>query len=146
VRLGSLLRQRAVVSGTAAMLLTLCCAPAVASTGVEDLSIDIDESAVTSPAIMIELTPRVASILREIFDERVPDQQSADDATIGDTSIAATPLAELPAPNLREQSRKLDEANVRKPENDLTRINTNLSDFSEDQLARFRQQMFRTDI
>ncbi len=146
MRLGSLLRQRAVVSGTAAMLLTLCCAPAVASTGVEDLSIDIDESAVTSPAIMIELTPRVASILREIFDERVPDQQSADDATIGDTSIAATPLAELPAPNLREQSRKLDEANVRKPENDLTRINTNLSDFSEDQLARFRQQMFRTDI
>lgn len=146
MRLGSLLRQRAAVSGTAAMLLTLCCAPALASTGVEDLSIDIDESAVTSPAIMIELTPRVASILREIFDERVPDQQSADDATIGDTSIAATPLAELPAPNLREQSRKLDEADIRKPESDLTRINTNLSGISEDQLARFRQQMFRTDI
>ena len=145
MRLGSLLRQRAAVSGTAAMLLTLCCAPALASTGVEDLSSDIDESAVTSHALMIELTPRVASILREIFDERVPDQQSADDATIGDTSIA-TPLAELPAPDLREQSRKLDEADIRKPESDLTRINTNLSGISEDQMARFRQQMFRTDI
>jgi len=140
VRLGLSLRQRAAFSGTAAMLLMLCCAPALASTGVEDLSIDIDESAVTSPTTMIELTPRVASILREIFDERVPD-----DAAAGETSNA-TPLAELPAPDLLEQSRELDAADIRKSESDLTRVNTNLSGISEDQLSRFRHQMFRTDI
>ena len=145
MRLGPLLRQRAAFSGTAAILLTLCCAPALASTGVEDLSIDIDESAETSPATMIELTPRVASILREIFDERVPEEQSANSATAADASNA-TPLAELPAPDLREQSRKLDEADIRKSESDLTRVNTNLSGISEDQLSRFRHQMFRTDI
>jgi len=127
------------------MLLTLCYAPVLASTGVEDLSIDVDESAATSPATMIELTPRVASILLEIFDERVPEEQSPDDATAGGASNA-TPLAELPAPDLREQSRKLDEADIRKSESDLTRVNTNLSGLSEDQLARFREQMFRTDI
>ena len=140
MRLGLSLRQRAAFSGTAAMLLTLCCAPALASTGVEDLSIDVDESAVTSPTTMIELTPRVASILREIFDERVPD-----DAAAGETSNA-TPLAELPAPDLLEQSRELDEADIRESESDLTRVNTNLSGISEDQLSRFRHQMFRTDI
>jgi len=127
------------------MLLTLCCAPALASTGVEDLSIDIDESAAHSPAKIIELTPRVASILREIFDERVPDDQAVDDATAGGT-LNATPLAELLAPDLREQSRKLDEADTRNSESDLTRVNTKLSGISEDQLSRFRQQMFRTDI
>lgn len=145
MRSGPLLRHRAAFSGAAAMLLSLCCAPALASTGVEDLSIEIDESAVSSPATMIELTPRVATILREIFDERVPDEQAADDATAADTSIA-TPLAEILAPDLREQSRKLDEAGMRKSEGDLTRVNTNLSGISEDQLSRFRQQMFRTDI
>ena len=124
-------------------LLTLCCAPALASTGVEDL--DIDESAVTGPATMIELTPRVASILREIFDERVSDDQAADATTATDTSNA-TPLAEILAPDLREQSRKLDEAHILKSESDLTQINTNLSGISEDQLSRFREQMFRTDI
>ena len=145
MRLGPLLRQRAAFSGTAAMLLTLYCAPVIASTGVEDLSIDIDESAVTSPATMIELTPRVASILREIFDERVPDDQLMDDATAGET-LNATPLAELPAPDLLEHSRELDEADIRKSDSDLTRVNTNLSGISEDQLSRFRHQMFRTDI
>ena len=136
MRLGSLRRQRAAFGGAAAMLLTLCCAPVLASTGVADLSIDIDESAVTGPATMIEMTPRVASILREIFDERISDDQAAD----------ATPLAELLAPDLREQSRKLEETGISKSENDLTQINTNLSGISEDQLARFREQMFRTDI
>jgi len=145
VRSGSLRRQRAAFGGAAAMLLTLCCAPVLASTGVEDLSIDIDESAVTGPATMIEMTPRVSSILREIFDERVPDDQAVDDATAADTSNA-TPLAELLAPDLREQSRKLDEAGIRKSESDLTQVNTSLSGISEEQLSRFRQQMFRTDI
>ena len=143
MRLGLLLRQRAAFSGAAAMLLALCCAPALASTGVEDL--DIDETVVTSPATMIELTPRVASILREIFDERMTDDQAADVATAADTSNA-TPLAELLAPDLREQSRKLDETDISKSESDLTQINTNLSGLSEDQLSRFCEQMFRTDI
>lgn len=145
MRLGPSLRQRAAFSGAAAILLTLCCAPALASTGVEDLAIDIDESATHSPAKIIQLTPRVASILREIFDERVADDQAVDDATAGST-LNATPLAELLAPDLREQSRKLDEADTRKSESDLTRVNTKLSGISEDQLSRFRQQMFRTDI
>lgn len=145
MRLGPSLHQRAAFSGAAAMLLTLCCAPALASTGVEDLSIDIDESAAHSPAKIIQLTPRVASILREIFDERVADDQAVDDATAGGT-LNATPLAEILAPDLREQSRKLDEADTRKSESDLTRVNTKLSGISEDQLSRFRQQMYRTDI
>jgi len=140
-----LLRQRAAFSGTAAMLLALCCTPVLASTGVEDHSIDVNESAAISPATMIELTPRVASILLEFFDERVAEEQSPDDATADDASNA-TPLAELPAPDLREQSRRLDEANIPKSESDLTQVNTNLSGISEDQLARFRHQMFRTDI
>ena len=145
MRLGPIRRQRAAFSGTAAMLLTLCCAPALSSTGVEDLSIDIDESTVTSPATTIEMTPRVAFILREIFDERVPDDQAADDPTAGDISNA-TPLAELPAPDLREQSRELGDTGIRESESDLTRVNTNLSGISEDQLSRFRDQMYRTDI
>ena len=145
MRLGPSLHQRVAFSGAAAMLLTLCCAPGLASTSVEDLSIDIDESAAHSPAKIIQLTPRIASILREIFDKRVADDQAVDDATTGGT-LNATPLAEILAPDLREQSRKLDEADTRKSESDLTRVNTKLSGISEDQLSRFRQQMYRTDI
>jgi hypothetical protein len=111
----------------------MCCAPALASSGIE----------ATEPAVM---APQVESILREIFDEAVPAEQQAE----------AAPLAVLAAPNLREISRDIDTADVdgtdldesedRKSESDLTRVKTSVSGISEDELSRFRHQMFRTDI
>jgi len=81
--------------------------------------------------------------LREIFDEAVPEEQDAE----------AAPLAVLAAPDLREISRDIDAADLdgvdsdnRKSESDLTRVKTSVSGISEDELSRFRHQMFRTDI
>jgi hypothetical protein len=111
----------------------MCCAPALASSGFET----------NEPAVM---APQVEIILREIFDEAVPEEQEAE----------AAPLAVLAAPDLREISRDIDAAEVddtdldepenRKSESDLTRVKTSVSGISEDELARFRHQMFRTDI
>ncbi len=56
---------------TAALLLAFCCAPALASTGVEDIAIVVDPGTASS-VVAIELNPRVASILLEIFEETVP--------------------------------------------------------------------------
>lgn len=128
--------------GAAALLLALCCTPALASSGVEDLAIDVaDPGSVAA----VQLTPRIASILREIFDETVPEEQDVENATPVNPPSAA-PLAELIAPDLREKSRSIDAADIRKSESDLTRVKTNVSGVSEDELSRFRRQMFRTDI
>ncbi len=126
----------------AALLLALCCTPALASSGVEDLAIDVaDPGSVAA----VQLTPRIASILREIFEETVPEEQDVENATPVNPPSAA-PLAELIAPDLREKSRSIDAADIRKSESDLTRVKTNVSGVSEDELSRFRRQMFRTDI
>ena len=128
----------------AALLLAFFCAPALASTGVEDIAIDVDPGTASS-VVAVELNPRVASILREIFEETVPGGQAVEHATPASLPSAA-PLARVIAPDLREQSRDVDEARIDKSESDLTRIKTNVSGASEDELSRFRRQMFRTDI
>jgi hypothetical protein len=132
VRVRPVLSRQAALSGksAAALLLVMCCAPALASSGIE----------AKEPAVMAS---QVASILREIFDEAVPEEQDAE----------AAPLAVLAAPDLREISRDIDAADLdgvdsdnRKSESDLTRVKTSVSGISEDELSRFRHQMFRTDI
>ncbi len=130
---------------TAALLLAFCCAPALASTGVEDIAIDVVDPGTASSVVAVELNPRVASILREIFEETVPEGQALEHATPASLPSAA-PLARVIAPDLREQSRDVDEARIDKSESDLTRIKTNVSGATEDELSRFRRQMFRTDI
>ena len=128
---------------TAALLLAFCCAPALASTGVED--IDVVDPGTVSSVVAVELNPRVASILREIFEETVPGGQAVEHATPVSLPSAA-PLARVIAPDLREQSRDVDEVRIDRSESDLTRVKTNVSGASEDELSRFRRQMFRTDI
>jgi len=137
VRVRPVLSRQAALSGksAAALLLVMCCAPALASSGIE----------AKEPAVMAS---QVASILREIFDEAVPEEQDAE----------AAPLAVLAAPDLREISRDIDAADIagtdsddaeidnRKSGSDLTRVKTSVSGISEDELSRFRHQMFRTDI
>jgi hypothetical protein len=127
------------------LLLAFCCAPALASTGVEDVAIDVVDPGTASSVVTVELNPRVASILREIFDETVPVGQTVEHATPASLPSAA-PLARVVTPDLLEQSRDVDDARIDKPESDLTRIKTNVSGASEDELSRFRRQMFRTDI
>ena len=122
--------------GAAALLLALCSAPALASTGVDDAAIDVVDPATASSVTVVEISPRVASILREIFDE------NATHASLP----SAAPLAKLIAPDLREKSHSDNETDIRNSESDLTRVNSNLSGVSEDELSRFRRQMFRTDI
>lgn len=129
---------------TAALLLAFCCAPALASTGVEDIAIVVDPGTASS-VVAIELNPRVASILREIFEETVPGGQALEHATPASLPSAA-PLARVIAPDLLEQGRDVDEAGIDESESDLTRIETKVSGASEDELSRFRRQMFRTDI
>jgi hypothetical protein len=132
VRVRPVLSRQAALSGksAAALLLLMSCAPALASSGIE----------AKEPAIV---APQVASILREIFDEAVPEEQD----------VEAAPLAVLDTPDLREIVRDIDAADLdgtdndtRKSESDLTRVKTNVSGISEDELSRFRHQMFRTDI
>jgi hypothetical protein len=111
---------------------------------VEDIAIVVDPGTASS-VVAIELNPRVASILREIFEETVPGGQAVEHATPASLPSAA-PLARVIAPDLLEQGRDVDEAGIDKSESDLTRIETKVSGASEDELSRFRRQMFRTDI
>ena len=131
--------------GAAALLLALCCTPALASSGVEDLAIDVADPGTARSVAAVQMNPRVASILREIFDETVPEEQDVENATPVNLPSAA-PLAELSAPDLREKSRSIDAADIRKSDSDMTKVKTNVSGVSEDDLSRFRRQMFRTDI
>ncbi len=131
--------------GAAALLLALCSAPVLASTGVDDAAIDVVDPGTANSVLAVEMNPRVASILREIFEETVPEGQALEHATPASLPSAA-PLAKLIAPDLREKSRSDNETDIRKSESDLTRVNSNLSGVSEDELSRFRRQMFRTDI
>jgi hypothetical protein len=105
-----------------------------------------DDLNVRTPSVFV--APRVETILREIFDESIPADQEASDATASSPPNAAT-LEELTAPGLREQSRHLediDKSVIRDADGDSTRANTSVPGFSEDDLARYRRQMFRTDI
>ena len=152
-------RYQAAISGksSAALLLTLCCAPALADLGQTDSVSAADAPPTTPPTIIedlnsqapsVSMTPRVETILREIFDESVPEGQAAADATAVSSPNAAS-LAELTAPGLREKSRDIDtsaESGIGDAENDVTGVSTGVPGLSEDDLSRYRRQMFRTDI
>jgi hypothetical protein len=105
-----------------------------------------DDLNIRSPSVSI--APRVETILREIFDESIPADQKDADATASSPANTAT-LEELTAPVLREQSRnidKLENSDIRDAEGNTTRANTSVPGVAEDELSRFRRQMFRTDI
>lgn len=154
------MRFQAAIGGksAAALLLALCCAPALADLGQTDSvsaadapPATIDDLHSRAPSVSIGPrveTPRVETILREIFDESVPAGQEDADAT-AISSPNAAPLAELTAPQLRQKSRDIDnsdKSNIRDAENDVTGVSTSVPGLSEDDLSRYRRQMFRTDI
>ena len=166
-------------TGTAALLLVFCCAPAFASGSdtlcaqgtsvsisfdvpVDDLAVtfvdlgtaiavpeeealpgSIDESATLAPSV--STTPRVDRILREIFDESVPDDYEIANATPSSSPNAAS-LAELTAPVMREQSRDIDAVRIDEADNNVTGVTTSVPGLSEDEMTRYRRQMLRTDI
>lgn len=144
-------------TGAAAVLLAFWCAPVFAAGSdvlceqaatasvsldvpVEELSIAVVDLERAGPSIL--MAPRVETILREIFDETVPEDQEAADATPISSPHAAS-LAELTAPDLREKSRTIDETEIREDERD---VSTRVPGVSEDDLSRYRRHMFRTDI
>ena len=139
--------------GAAALLLALCCAPALADLGQTDAVSAADAPPETiedlhSRAPSVSMAPQVKTILREIFDESVPEGQEAAAAT-AISSPNAAPLSELTAPGLREKSRVIDtsaESKIRGAEKDVTGVSTNVPGLSEDELSRYRREMFRTDI
>lgn len=103
----------------------------------------IDASVTQTPSV--STTPRVDRILREIFDEAVPDDYVIAEATPSSSPNAAS-LAELTAPVLREKSRDIDETRLDDAERDVTGVITRVPGLSEDEMARYRRQMLRTDI
>ena len=135
-------------TGTVALLLVFCCAPVFAA-GSDALEQDADadnELALLPPSIAT--APRVERILREIFDESLPADQEAAEATPSSSPDAAT-LAELTAPGLAEISRvidNIDAAKIREAKQDVSGVTTSVPGLADDELARYRRQMFRTDI
>ena len=148
-------RYLAAISGhsAAALLLVLCCSPASADLGPTDSVSAADAPPETiedlhSRAPSVSTAPRVETILGEIFDENVPVGHEAADATAISSPNAAS-LAELTAPGLREKSRNienLDNAESHNAESDVGAVSTSVPGLSEDDLSRYRRQMFRTDI
>lgn len=144
------------------MLLGLCCAPALASSGFstvcEKLSletVDLGTSTTIDPASPIDaadapravmaLTPKTETILRQIFDETIPEGQEAiESAPV--TSPKAAPIAELTAPALQEQRRDIEASEKVDTETDVKSIDTRVPGLSDEELRRYRRQMFRTDI
>lgn len=145
----------AAISGqsAAALLMVLCCSPALADLGATDSISAADAPPETiddlhSRAPSVSTAPRVETILREIFDENVPVDHEAADATAISSPNAAS-LAELTAPGLREKSRNIDnvdEAESHEAQSDIGAVSTSIPGLSEDDLSRYRRQMFRTDI
>ena len=158
-------------TGAAVALLAFWCAPVFAAGSdvfcekaatasvsldvqIDDLAIDIVDHGITdavsaagleSAAPSVLMAPRVETILREIFDETLTADQEAADATPISSPHAAS-LAELTAPVLREQGKKIDDAEIREDKLGVSGVNTRVPGVSEDDLSRYRRQMFRTDI
>ena len=137
--------------GAAAMLLAFWCAPAFADLGAADsvnavrTTADAATTDLEFAAPSVLMVPRVETILREIFDESVPEDHEAAAAT-PISSPHAAPLAELTAPDLLDKSRSIVDAEIREDERGVNGVNTRVPGVSEDDLARYRRQMFRTDI
>jgi len=185
-RSGSLPPAAARGSHSAALLLTLLCTPAFASTGynvacdravtsaptldipVQSLTLrhvdlgaaaskraeDVlqetadDAFALAARAPSVSTAPRVERILREIFDESAPLDQEDSDATPISSPNAAS-LRELTEDGLREKSRSLDvpdESGIQEAGTESPSANARVPGIPEDELARYRRQMFRTDI
>ncbi len=91
----------------------------------------------------VSMAPQVETILREIFDESLPEDYEATTATPVPAPGAAT-LFELAAPVLREKSRHIDDSDIRNAESDVTGVISGVP--ADDDLSRFRRHMLRTDI
>ena len=150
----------------AAAALLLCSAPALAATGNQGLckkltleTVDLAASGL-DPSSRIDsdtleaagsgsaanpLTPKAETILREIFDEAVAEDQETDEpAAI--TSPNAAPIAELTAPVIREQTRDIDASDAAEADAESESIDARVPGLSDEQLLRYRRQMYRTDI
>ncbi len=142
------------------MLLALWCSPAFAAGSdvlcenaaaanvslnvpVAELSIAVVDLQSTAPSVI--RAPRVETILREIFNEIAPEDHEDEDA-IPSAAPHAAPLAELTAPDLREKSRNIDDAEIREDTGGVNGVSTRVPGLSEDDLSRYRRHMFRTDI
>lgn len=143
----------------------LLCEEAAASTisrdvVVEELGVEnIDHGIAVSPTngelqlsasnyfdaqgLYVSMAPQVETILREIFDESLPEDHEAATATPVPVPGAAT-LSELAAPVLREKSRHIDNPDIRNAESDVTGVISGVP--ADDELSRFRRHMLRTDI
>lgn len=165
--------------GTAALLLALCCVPALAAgtnelceeaaaralsldVPVQELAIQIVDHGIANSVAAgkstaaasdeldsyapISMVPQAETILREIFDESIPeDHEAAKAAPI--KSPNAAPLAELTAPVLREKSQYIiADPEVREGDRDAGESNTSVPGVTDEELLRYRRQMFRTDI
>ena len=151
----------------AGLLLGLSCAPALASSGYTDIcekltleTVDLATSSTIDPSARIEtetleaidatpvanpLTPKAETILRQIFDEAVADDQETIEPTAVKSPNAA-PIAELTAPVIREQRRDI-ESNKKEPNDaDANPVDARVPGLSDEELLRYRRQMYRTDI
>ncbi len=160
-------------------MLVVCCAPALAATGldvlcdrssdqpvslvvsVEELTINVvdhgsansmaaGESAATEilPPSAVSVNPSVETILRQIFDESAPAGQESAEATAAGAANAVS-LAELTAPTASDKSVELagaDDTGDVNSEESSSVVNTQLQGVPDDQILRYRRQMYRTDI
>lgn len=153
------------------LLLGLASAPALAASGInplcdeeqtlpappDELTIDtvdhvpIIDAATSrlgivdqSPPALASATPRVDRILRQIFDETPPADESGESVALS----TAAPLVELTTPDLVDDAS--DEFRPESPESqgDLPPplVDPRFPGLSDADAERYRRQMFRTDI
>ncbi|MDJ0940635.1 MAG: hypothetical protein QNJ00_12820 [Woeseiaceae bacterium] len=155
---------------TATLLLSLCCAPVSAASGVDvlcdrsdplasldiqpgQLAIDIVDhgAAPALPNVLIEteseggeppetdarsLAPRADTILRRIFDESYAESE------LDDLKPAMTPDAK----SIVELTVPIDEEAADAESVEAPALDAELPGVPEEELLRYRRQMFRTDI
>ena len=151
----------------AGLLLGLSCAPALASSGYSSLcekltieTVDLATSSTIDPAVRIEtdsleaaesrpaanpLTPKAETILRQIFDE-TPDADQETTEASAVTSPNAAPIVELAAPVRQEQTQSIESSDLGTTEVQTDSIDAEIPGVSDDDLLRYRRQMYRTDI
>lgn len=106
--------------------------------GSDDIGIDVTPHDVP-------LAPQVETILKQIFDETPPDGQEPSAATPVRSPDAA-PLAELTAPVLREKNREIQDDNEADRGVERRNDDSDLEGVTDEDLLRYRRQMYRTDI
>ncbi len=148
----------------ASMLLGICCAPALAapadvlceetSEHTASLEVEADEFSVdvvdhgtddlVDDSPLGPMIPRADTILRQIFDETLPAGQ-ADSAATAASESAAAPIAELTKP-VERVAEKADSDKDTEPVEGTREMETHLPGYAEDEVRRYRRQMYRTDI